>query len=343
MLATLCSVLILAGAPAEGRPKPKVSPAGYRLHRTIPLPGNEGWDYLTVDPEARRLYVTRGERVVVLDLATDRVAGEIPGTAGVHGVALAKDLKRGFASNGRSDSVTLFDLERLTVVGEVAVGKKPDAILYDPFSHRVFVFCRDSASATALEAAQGTVAGAVELGGAPEFAVSDGKGTIYVNLEDTNEVVGFGSQDLKVRSRWPLAPCQTPTGLAIDRAKGRLFSGCRNQVMAVLDTSSGQVVAALPIGKGVDGVAVDPGRGLAFASNADGTLTVVREAAPAHFVVVENVTTLPGARTMALDPKAHRLYLATAQFGAPPPATAGNPRPRGPMLPGTFVILVFGK
>jgi DNA-binding beta-propeller fold protein YncE len=343
MLATLLSSMILAAPPADARTKTKAPPVGYRLHRTIPLPGNEGWDYLTVDSEARRLYVTRGERVVVLDLSTEKVVGEIPGTAGVHGVALAKELKRGFASDGHSDSVTIFDLEKLTVLGQVPVGKKPDAILYDPFSRRVFAFNGDSDSATAIEAADGKVAGTVDLGGGPEFGVSDGRGTVYVNIEDKNEVVAFGSQDLKVRSRWPLAPCETPTGLAIDKAKGRLFVGCRSQVMAVLDTGSGSVLAALPIGKGVDGVAFDAQRGLAFASNGEGTLTVVREDAPGHFVVVENATTLPGARTLALDPKTHRIYLATAQFGAAPAATAENPRPRPPMVPGTFVILVLGR
>jgi DNA-binding beta-propeller fold protein YncE len=342
MLAAALTSLILA-APVTTDAKPKTAPPRYRLHRTIPLPGNEGWDYLTVDSEARRLYVTRGERVVVLDLATEKAAGEIPGMAGVHGVALARELKRGFASNGGADSVTIFDLEKLAVLGQVPVGKKPDAILYDPLSRRVFAFNGDSDSATAIGAADGRAAGTVDLGGSPEFAVSDGKGAIFVNLEDKNEVVAFGSQDLEVRSRWPLAPCETPTGLAMDRTRRRLFVGCRNQVMAVLDADAGKVLATLPIGRGVDGVAFDDARRLAFASNGDGTLTVVGEDAPEHFAVVENVTTLPGARTLALDQKTHRIYVATAQFGPPPAATPENPRPRGPMLPGTFVILVLGR
>jgi DNA-binding beta-propeller fold protein YncE len=343
MLPALCSLLILTASEGEGRPKPKAPVEGYRLHRTVPLPGNEGWDTLTVDSEARRLYVTRGQRVVVLDLAREKVVGEIPGTAGVHGVALAKELKRGFASDGGSDTVTVFDMEKLTVLGQVPVGKGPDAILYDPFSRRVFVFGGESGSATAIEAADSKVAGSVELGGKPEFGVSDEKGTIYVNVEDTNEVVAFGSRDLAVRSRWPLAPCERPTGLAIDKAGGRLFVGCRSQLLAALDTGTGKVLATLPIGRGVDGVAFDDRRRLAFAATGDGALTVVREDTPGHFVVVENATTLPGARTLALDPRTHRIYLATAEFGRPPKPTPEDPRPRGPMVPGSFVILVVGK
>ena len=342
MLAAALTSLLLA-APIAADAKTKTPPRGYRLHRTIALPGNERWDYLAVDPEARRLYVTRDERVVVLDLATEKVVGEVTGTPGVHGVALATELKRGFASNGRSDSVTIFDLERLTVLDQVPVGKQPDAILYDPFARRVFAFSGGSASATAILAADGSVAGTVDLGGRPEFGVSDGKGAVFVNIEDKNEVVAFDSRDLKVRSRWPLAPCETPTGLAMDRTKRRLFVGCRSQVMAVLDADSGKLLATLPIGKGVDGVAFDEAGGLAFASNGDGTLTVVGEDAPGHFVVKEAVTTLPGARTLALDPKAHRIYLATAQFGPAPPATPESPRAGRPMLPGTFVILVLGR
>ena len=343
MLPALCAILILAASPGEDRPRPRLPPAGYRLQRTIPLPGNEGWDYLTVDSERRRLYVTRGERVVILDLAREKVVGEIPGTAGVHGVALAENFKRGFASEGRADSVAIFDTLKLTVLGRVPVGKGPDAILYDPFSRRVFVFNGESGTATAIDAALGTVAGTVDLGGKPEFGVSDDKGTIYVNIEDKNEVVGFGSRDLAVVSRWPLAPGETPTGLAIDKARGRLFAGCRSQVLAVLDTGNGKVLATLPIGKGVDAVAFDSRRGLALAATGDGTLTVVREDALAHFVVVENAITLPGARTLALDSRTHRIYLPTAGFAAPPRPTPENPHPRGPMAPGSFVILVLGK
>jgi DNA-binding beta-propeller fold protein YncE len=340
-LAAALASLVVAGPVAAGA-KNKPLPRGYRLHRTIPLPGSEEGGYMAADPEAGRLYVTRGDRVVVLDVATEKVAGEVAG-AGVRGVALARELKRGFASNGRADNVTIFDLEKLGVLGTIPVGKEPDAVLYDPFARRVFAFGAGSASATAIEAADGRVAGTVALGGRPRSAVSDGKGTVYVNVDETSEVVAFGSLGLEIRARWPLAPCETPTGLAMDKSQGRLFVGCRSRVMAVVDAKSGNVLATLPIGKGVDGVAFDDARRLAFASNDDGTLTVVGEDTPGHFVVVENVATLPGARTLALDPKTHRIYVAAAQFGPAPAATADKPRPRGPMVPGSFVILALGR
>jgi DNA-binding beta-propeller fold protein YncE len=334
----LAATLLAAGAS----PKP-TPPLGYRLHRTIPLPGDEGWDYLTLDPDARRLYVTRGVRVAVVDVEKEKVVGEIRDTPGVHGVALAKELKRGFISDGKRDDVTIFDLDTQAVLGRVPAGHEPDAILYDASSRRVFAFNGESRDVTAIDAAGGTAVGTIDLGGSPEFAVADGTGTVFVNLEDKNELLVLDSRQLTVRSRWPLAPCEAPTGLSIDRTKRRLFVGCRNQLMAVVDAEAGKVLATLPIGRGVDGTAFDEGRKLAFASNGDGTLTVVREDTPGHFVVVENATTLPGARTMTLDPRTHRLYLATARFGAPPPATPENPHPRGPMVPGTFMIMVFIK
>ncbi len=329
---------MLAAAGAE----PKSAPRGYRLHRTIPLPGGEDWGSLAADPEAGRLYVPRGDRIVVVDVATEKAVGEIPGS-GVRDVALARELKRGFATNGGADTVTIFDLEKLGVLGTVTVGLEPDAVLYDPLARRVFAFGPGSASAVALEAADGTVAGTVELGGRPRRAAADGKGTVFVTLEDTSEIVAFGSRDLAVRARWPLAPCQTPTGLALDRARKRLFVGCRSEVMAVLDAQNGSLLATVPIGKGVDGVAFDDARGIAFASNDDGTLTVVGEDAPGHFVALQSVTTLPGARSLALDPKSHRIYVPAAQFGRTAATAPDKPRTRGPVVPGSFVILVLGR
>jgi DNA-binding beta-propeller fold protein YncE len=328
--------------PQAAGAKAKAPPHGYRLHRTIPLPGGEDWGYLAADPEARRLYVPRGDRLVVVDEATEKAVGEIAGS-GIRDVALARELKRGFASNGVTDTVTIFGLEKLDVLGTVPVGQGPDAVLYDPFTRRVFAFGAGSASATAIDAADGSVAGTVDLGGRPRRAASDGKGTIFVAIEDTSEVVAFGSRDLAVRARWPLAPCEAPVGLAVDRTQKRLFVGCRSQVMAVLDTQSGSVLATVPIGKGVDSVAFDDARRLAFASNEDGTLTVVGEDTPGHFVAFENVPTLPGARGLVLDAKAHRIYLPAAQFGRAPAATPDKPRGRGPIVPGTFVILVLGR
>jgi DNA-binding beta-propeller fold protein YncE len=239
--------------------------------------------------------------------------------------------------------VTIFDLATLAPIGSVKTGANPDAILYEPTTHRVFAFNGRSHDAIAIEGATGAPAGTVALGGKPEFAVADGKGTIYVNIEDKAELVSLSSRDLNVVSRWPLAPCQEPTGLALDAAKRRLFVGCSNERMAVVDADTGKLLATLPIGRGVDGTAFDPGEGLAFSSNGEGTLTVVREDAPGHFVVVENVKTQPGARTLALDPVAHRIYLSTARFGPPPPPTPGQPHPRGAVQPGSFVILVVGR
>ena len=316
---------------------------GYRLLKTVPLGGEGGWDYLTLDAEARRLYVSRGSHVVVLDADSLAPVGEIPDTPGVHGVALAKELGRGFTSNGRAATATIFELATLRVLGQVKTGGNPDAILYDGVSHRVFTFNGASGDATAFDGATGGVAGTVALGGRPEFAVADGHGQVFVNLEDKAELLRLDAKDLAVRSRWPLAPCEEPTGLALDAEHRRLFVGCGNRLMAVVDADGGHVVATLPIGRGVDATAFDAARGLAFSSNGEGTLTVVREESPDRFRVAETVTTQPGARTMALDPKTHRIFLATARFGPPPPPSPDHPHPRGGILPGTFMILLVGE
>jgi YVTN family beta-propeller protein len=344
MLASSYALALLAALPAAA-PTPAAPAATTGLHviKSISVPGEGGWDYLTLDPEARRLYVTRGDHVSVLDVDTEKVVGEIKDTAGVHGVALAPALKRGFASNGRANTVTIFDTATLAKIGEVKTGAKPDAILYDAATQRVFAFDGDSSDATVIDAATGTVAATIPLGGQPEFGVADGGGMVFVNLEDKSELVAIDSRAMKVKSRWSLAPCEAPTGLAIDVAKRRLFSGCHSQVMAISDADKGQVIGTVPIGRGVDGAAFDAELGLAYSSNGEGTLTVVREDAPGHYSVVENVKTQAGARTMTVDPRTHRLYLATAQFGPPPPATAEQPRPRPSLVPGTFVILVVGK
>jgi DNA-binding beta-propeller fold protein YncE len=338
MLILSAVAMLLAASPAA----PSVK-AGLHVIKSIPVSGEGGWDYLTLDSETRRLYITRGDHVTVLDIDTDKVVGEIKDTQGVHGVALAPDLKRGFTSNGRANTATIFDLGTLAKVGEVKTGSKPDAILYDPVTHRVFAFNGASSDATAIDAAAGTVAGTIALGGVPEFAVVDGKGSVYVNLEDKAEIVAIDARELKVKSRWSLAPGKEPTGLAIDTKKGRLFAGCHNELMVIVASDTGNVLATLPIGRGVDATAFDRASGLAFSSNGDGTLTVVKEDAPGHFVVVENVKTQAGARTMALDPRTHRIFLATAQFGPPPPPTAERPNPRAPALLNTFVIVVVGE
>lgn len=332
------SIMIAAMAAAQA------APGGYHVARSIALGGEGGWDYLTVDPAAHRLYVSHATRVQVIETDTSAVVGEIPGTEGVHGIALAPELGRGFTSNGRAGTVTVFDLKTLAVLDTVKVtGENPDAIAYEPTTRRVFTFNGRGSNATAIDAATAKVVGTLPLGGKPEFAVADGKGRMYVNIEDKGALVAFDAAALTVTATWPLAPCEEPSGLAIDREHRRLFAGCGNKLMAVVDGDSGRVLATLPIGAGVDANAFDPGTGFAFASNGEGTLTVVHEDAPEKFTLVGNVTTKRGARTMALDTTTHRIYLATAQFGPPPSPTAERPRPRPSIVAGTFEILVLDR
>lgn len=317
--------------------------SGYAVRRTVVTGGEGGWDYLVVDSDARRLYVTRGTHVQVFDADTLEPVGDIPDTPGVHGVALAPELGRGFISNGRANSITIFDLKTLRTIEEVKIaGRNPDAILYDPASKRVFAFDGRSADATVLDAAAGKVVATLPLGGKPEFATSDRAGRVYVNIEDKSELVAIDSGKSAVENRWPLAPCEEPSGMAIDRVHKRLYVGCGNRLMAVVDASSGRVVATVPIGGGVDANGFDPGTGFAFSANGEGTLTVAREESPGKFAAA-NVPTRRGARTMALDEKTHRIFLVTADFGPLPAPTADQPRPRPPILPGTFTILVVAR
>lgn len=327
-----------AGTGAGGSAPPR-----YHLLRKLPVGGEGGWDYLTLDSAARRLYVSRGTRVAVLDVDSGTVVGEIPGTAGVHGIAIVPAASRGFTSNGRSSSITVFDTGTLAVLGEIkSTGENPDAILYDPASRRVFAFNGRSKNATAIDVASRTVAGTVPLDGKPEFAAADGKGRVFVNIEDKNQVTVIDSRNLRVEKSWPIPSCEEPSGLALDRERGRLFTVCHNRTMAVLDVKTGRVVATVPIGEGVDAAVYEPSTGLAFASNGDGTLTVVKQDGPDSYHVVENASTQRSARTMALDEKTHQVFLAAAEFGQAPPATAEQPRPRPPMVPGSFTILVLG-
>ena len=330
-------------APPAASPSSPGAAAGYRVQRTIAVGGDGGWDYLAFDSAARRLYVTHGTRVIVLDPDSGKVVGEIPNLSGVHGVALAPDLGRGFISNGRSDTVTVFDPKSLKVLSELkSTGQNPDAILYDPASHRVFAFNGRSASATVFEAAGGSVAATIPLGGKPEFAASDRRGNVFVNIEDKNELVAIDAAKLTVAKRWPLPGCDEPSGLAIDAAHQRLIVGCGNETALIVDSASGRAVAKLPIGKGVDATSFDPGVGLGYASCGDGTLTVMREETPDRWTVAAKAATRQGARTMAVDEKTHEVYLATAEFGPRPAPTAAEPRPRPPIVPGSFVILVVG-
>jgi YVTN family beta-propeller protein len=311
---------------------------GYHVVKKFHIGGEGGWDYLTADSEARRLYVSHATQVEVLDLDSGTVVGTVADTPGVHGIAIAPELGRGFISAGRANKVKIFDLNTLHTTGEVSTGQNPDAIVYDPATKRVFAFNGGSDSATVIDAAKGTVAGTIALGGKPEFATADGEGHVYVNLEDKSQVVKIDSRKLTAGDRWPLAPCEEPSGMAMDRQHRRLFVGCGNKMMAVVDFGNGKVITTLPIGDGVDANGFDPEPGLAFSSNGDGTLTVVHEDTPDKFHVVENAKTEHGARTMAVDLKTHNVLLSIAEFGPPQP---GNRRPS--VLPGTFAIVVVGQ
>ena len=309
------------------------SAPGYKVVKTWKLGGNGGWDYLTVDGEGRRIFITRSDRVMVVDEDSGKLLTEIPDTPGVHGVALTPEFGRGFISDGGEDMVTIFDLKTLKSLNKVKVGTRPDAIVYDPFTKRIFTFNSRSHDATAVDAAKGEVVGKIELGGKPEFAASDEKGTMFVNIEDTSELVAFDPQKLVVKSRWKLAGCEEPTGLAIDRKNRRLFAGCGgNKKMAIVDADSGKVIAMPDIGEGCDATAFDPDQKLAFASAGDGTITVIREDSPDKFSVAETVKTQDRARTMALDPKTHELFTVTAKV-----------LPERKVEPDTFVVLAMAK
>ncbi|MGC9971987.1 MAG: YncE family protein [Bryobacteraceae bacterium] len=316
---------------------------GYHVIDKIHLGGEGGWDYLTVDSAARRLYVSHGTHVMVVDIDAGKLAGDIPDTPGVHGIALAPKLNRGFISSGRANTATIFDLKTLQALGKVITGTNPDAILYDPFSKRVLTFNGRSHDATVFDAATGEVAGTIALGGKPEFATTDGQGKVYVNIEDTGEVAEIDSQKLTVVKRTSIKPCEEPSGMGLDAAHHRVFSVCGNKIMTVLDAEAGKVIATVPIGGGTDGAGFDAGTGLAFSSNGEGTLTVVRESSPGKFEVAETVTTQRGARTMALDPKTHNIYLPTAEFGPAPAPTPDVPRPRPTPIKDSFTVLVVGK
>ncbi len=317
---------------------PPPGASGYKLVKTIPVGGEGGWDYLYVDSDARRVYVSRGAHVMVLNADTYEVVGDIPDTQGVHGIAIASDLGRGFTSNGHSNDVTIFDLKTLKSIGTVKTDGNPDAIVYDPVSKRVFTFNGRGKNTTAINAADGAVAGTLALGGKPEFAVVDGKGSIFVNNEDTSELIQIDSQKITETHRWPLAPCKSPSGLSMDVKNRRLFSVCDEKVMAVVDADTGKVVATPTIGEGVDASAFDPATQFAFASNGEGTLTVVHEDSPDKYSVVENVPTKRSARTMGLDLKTHNIFLSAADFDPPAPGER-----RGKMKAGSFVILVVSK
>jgi DNA-binding beta-propeller fold protein YncE len=308
-------------------------------HRTV-LGAEGGWDYLAVDTGAHRLYLSRGTHVQVVNTDTDSLVGDIPNTPGVHGIAIYAAAHHGFTSNGRDSTVTVFDTRTLMSLASIHVpARNPDAIFFDAAAQRVFTFNGGSANATAIDANKFAVVGSIALGGKPEFATSDGKGTIYVNIEDTHEIVEFDARKLTVTHRWPLAGCEEPTGQAIDRAHQRLFAVCGNKVMVVINSLTGAAVASVPIGEGSDGVMFDDARQLAISANGEGSMTVVHEDTPDKYSVVQTLPTMARARTLTIDPRTHKLYTVSAECGAAPAPTAATPRPRPAMVPGSFTLL----
>jgi DNA-binding beta-propeller fold protein YncE len=315
----------------------------YKLTGSIQIGGTGGWDYLYADSQNGRLYVSHGPEVVVIDVASEKTVGKISGLKGVHGIAVADDLGIGFISDGGNNQCVSFDLKTLEVKDKTATGTNPDGIVYDPYSKQVFTFNGRSSNATAIDATTGKVTGTIALPGKPEFPATDAGGNVFVNIEDKNEIDRIDPKTLTVTAHWPVAPCESPSGLAIDAAGKKLFAVCDGKMMAVVDTDTGKVVATPAIGEGPDAAGYDPGTHLAFSSNGEGSVTVVNADGSGKYAVAQTVKTERGARTMALDSKTHKIYLSAATMGPAPAATAANPHPRPSIVPGSFKILVLSK
>jgi YVTN family beta-propeller protein len=334
-LALLAFSSTVISAVADNKP--------YTVVQRLSPGGDGGWDYPSVDPRTHLLYLSRADHVSVVDTRSGKSVAEILDTPGVHGIALAVGLGRGFISAGNADQVKVFDLKTNTVLASVPTGAGPDAIVYDRASQRVFAFNGRSHDATIIDAASNAVIATLPLGGKPEFARADGRGMVFANIEDTAELVAIDASTATLKARWPLPHCEEPTGLALDAAHRRSFSTCSNETLAVLDIDSGRVVANVPIGKGVDGAEFDAARLTLFSANGEGTLTVVLERSPDEFVVRQTLRTQRGARTIALDAATHKLYLPTAAFGPSPEPTADKPHPRPQPLSGSFVVLAVAR
>jgi DNA-binding beta-propeller fold protein YncE len=330
LLGRLCALALSAGSVAA-----QSAPTNYHVTRRIVVGGDGAWDYVTVDTARNRVFVTRADRAMAIDPATGKVVGEIRGLDRGHGVAFAYATGHGFVTSGEDSTVTMFDLATLKPLARTVAAIDDDAVLYDPASHEVFTFNGDAGSATVIDPMTGKRVATIALGGKPEFGVSAGDGKLYVNIEDRSQVVEIDAAAHRVTRRWSIASCESPSGLAIDVAHHILFSGCRNKLMAISNATTGKLLATAPIGSGVDANAFDPATQNAFASNGDGTLTVVHEDSPTSFHVVQTVTTMPGARTMALDPRTHTLYTVSARFGPMPAGARGRP----PVLPNTFTLI----
>ncbi len=317
--------------------------ADFHVIRRMHVGGEGGWDYLKVDPDSHRIYLSRGNHVMVVDEQSGKLLGDIPNTNGVHGIALATDLGKGFTSNGADDSVTVFDLNTLKPTGTIkTTGGNPDSIIYDPATKRVFTFNGKSSNSTAIDAASGKVVGTVALGGKPEEAVLDGKGSVFVNLEDKSSMAVFDAKSLTLKNTWPLSPCEGPSAIAMDTAHRRVFAAC-DKVMVVVNADTGKVIASPPIGGDPDGNGFDPGTGMLFASCREGLVSVIHQDSPDKYSVVTNITTQFGTRTMTLDPKTHHVFTVTADYRAAGASTAANPHPRPQPISGTFVIFEIGQ
>ena len=317
------------------------SSSSYRVTHTYTLGGDGSWDYIVPDPPHHRLFIARQNRVMVVDEDSGKLLGEVTGIRGAHGTAVAEATGHGFATAGNDQSVLMFDLKTFQVLGRIPAAEDADAIIYDSASNRVFTFNGDAHSSTVIDPRAGTLITNIPLGGKPEYGASAGDGKVYANLTDTSEVVEIDAKTATVARRWSTAPCKQPVPMAIDTGHHRLFSGCRSGVMAVSDYQAGKVVATAPIGSGVDGAGYDAASGNAFASNLDGTLNVIHQDGPDQYHAMETVQTQEGSRNMGLDPTNHRVYVVSAKFGPPPPESAG--RGRGPVLPGSFTLMVIER
>jgi YVTN family beta-propeller protein len=312
----------------------------YKVAGHIRLSGDDGWDYLIANASNRRLYVSHGTEVQVVDLDSGKQVASIGGMKRIHGIALADDLNKGFITDGGDNVVVVFDLKSNAVIQKIKAGENPDGMLYEPTKKRIYAFNGHSNSGTVIDAAAEKVIATIPLSGKPEFPATDGKGNVYVNIESKNSLVSLDADGTKVKDEWPLTGCEEPSGLAMDKEGRRLFSVCSNKTMAVTDADSGKQVAKVVIGEDPDAAGYDPETKLVFSSNSDGTLTVVKEENPDKYTVVQNVKTEKRARTMALDPKTHKIYLSCAEFGPAPAPTADNPHGRPKPMPGSFHLVV---
>jgi DNA-binding beta-propeller fold protein YncE len=335
-IARVAVIALLTATPALAQAP---SSAPYRVTHTYTLGGDGSWDYVVPDPPNHRLFIARQTRVMVVDENSGILLGEVTGINGAHGTAIAARSGHGFATSGADQSVVMFDLNTFKVLGRIPAAEDVDAIVYDAASNRVFTLNGDAHSSTVIDPQRGTVVATLPLGGKPEYGAAAGNGKVYANLTDTSEVVEIDAKTATISRRWFTAPCRQPVSMALDPAHHRLFSGCRSGVMAISDYQAGKIVATLPIGMGVDGAGYDAASGDAFASNADGTLTIIHQDSPDQYHVVQTLMTPPFSRNMGLDPTNHRVFVVAAKFG---PAPAGG-RGRGPVLPDTFQLMVIAR